>query len=93
MNRQRKFHILRFALATMTTFAVLPAVAQEDQEAELAKKTLNPVASLISLPLKFDYNSNLGPAERGNQSVLTVQPVIPVSMGENWNLISRTLIR
>jgi hypothetical protein len=72
-------------------FTVLPAAAQDD-EAELAKKTLNPVASLISLPMKFDYNSNLGPAETGEQSVLTVQPVIPISIGEDWNLISRSII-
>jgi hypothetical protein len=81
------------ALAAVTMFAVLPAVAQEDSQAELAKKTLNPVASLISLPLKFDYNSNLGPTEGGNQSVLTVQPVIPVSIGADWNLISRSIIQ
>jgi hypothetical protein len=79
------------ALAAMLMSTVLPAVA-DDEEAELAKKTLNPVASLISLPMRYDYNSNLGPTESGNQSVLTVQPVIPVSIGEDWNLISRTII-
>jgi hypothetical protein len=80
------------AFATLAMFAALPALAQKDDEAELAKQTLNPVASLISLPLKFDYNSNLGPTEAGNQSILTVQPVIPVSIGADWNLISRTII-
>jgi hypothetical protein len=85
-------HALGSALAALALFAVLPAVAQEDQEAELAKQTLNPVASLISLPIKFDYNSNLGPIEGGSQSVLTIQPVIPVSIGEDWNLISRSII-
>jgi len=84
-------HALGCALATVTTFAVLPAVAQES-EAELAKEALNPVAALISLPLKYDYNSNIGPSDRGNQSVLTVQPVIPFSIGADWNLISRTII-
>jgi hypothetical protein len=92
MKSQRKLHIVSCALATMTTFAVLPAVAQEDQEAELAKKTLNPVASLISLPLKYDYDGNIGPTEQGDKSVLTVQPVLPFSIGADWNLISRTLI-
>jgi hypothetical protein len=47
---------------------------------------------LISLPLKYDYNSNIGPSEQGNQSLLTVQPVIPFSIGMDWNLISRTII-
>jgi hypothetical protein len=83
---------LACALAAVTMFAVSPTAAEDDQEAQLAKQTLNPVASLISLPLKFDYNTNLGPAERGRQSVLTIQPVIPVAIGADWNMISRSII-
>jgi hypothetical protein len=85
-------HALRGVLAAAALFAVLPVLAQDDQESELAKQTLNPVASLISLPIKFDYNSNLGPTEGGSQTVMTVQPVIPVSIGADWNLISRSII-
>jgi hypothetical protein len=98
MNNRKKtvqshsvLRTLSIAFAAVMLSAVLPAAA-DDEEAELAKKTLNPVASLISLPMKYDYNSDLGPAQSGNQSVLTVQPVIPVSIGEDWNLISRTII-
>src|SRR5580704_9340757 len=80
------------ALATVTPFAVLPAVAEES-EGGLAKDALNPVAALISLPLRYDYNSNIGPSQQGNQSVLTVQPVLPFSIGADWNLISRTIIQ
>ena len=89
MKCHTTFYALAFA--SVTTFAVLPAAAQES-EAELAKKALNPVAALISLPLRFDYNSSIGPTDQGNQSVLTVQPVIPLSIGADWNLISRTII-
>jgi outer membrane putative beta-barrel porin/alpha-amylase len=92
MNLYRMVHALGCALAIVTTFAVLPAVAQQS-EGELAKEALNPVAALISLPIKYDYNSNIGPAEQGNQSLLTVQPVIPFSIGADWNLISRTIIQ
>jgi hypothetical protein len=76
----------------VSTFAVLPAVAQQS-EGELAKEALNPVAALISLPIRYDYNSNIGPIQQGNQSLLTVQPVIPFSIGTDWNLISRTIIQ
>ncbi len=92
MNLHRIARALVCALATLTTFAVPPALAQES-EGELAKKALNPVAALISLPIKYDYNSNIGPIEQGNQSLLTVQPVIPFSLGADWNLISRTIIQ
>lgn len=80
------------AAVGVALLAVLPAQAQESQEAELAKKTLNPVASLISLPVKFDYDSNIGPAEEGNKAAVTIQPVLPFSISADWNLISRTLI-
>jgi hypothetical protein len=86
-----KFHTVGCALSMVTAFAALPAVAQES-EAQLAKEALNPVADLISLPIKYDYNTNIGPTEQGNQSVLTVQPVIPLSIGTDWNLILRTII-
>ena len=92
MSLHRMVRALGCALAIVTTFAVLPAVAQQS-EGELAKEALNPVAALISLPIKYDYNSNIGPTEQGNQSVLTVQPVIPFSIGADWNLISRTIIQ
>jgi hypothetical protein len=86
------FRALGCALVAAILAAVQPALAQQDQEAELAKQTLNPVAALISLPMKYDYNSDLGPTQSGNQSVLTVQPVIPISISADWNLISRTII-
>jgi hypothetical protein len=79
------------ALATLTTFFVRPVLAQE-AAGELAKDALNRVAALISLPIKYDYNSNIGPVQQGNQSLLTAQPVIPFSIGSTWNLISRTII-
>jgi hypothetical protein len=83
-------HLL--VLASAAALAVSPAVAQQTDEAELAKQTLNPVAALISVPIKYDYNTNIGPSEQGNQSVLTIQPVIPISISADWNLISRSII-
>ena len=74
----------------------LRAIAQDNAE-DLAERTLNRVAALIGVPIKYDYNTNIGPSEQGNQSVLTIQPVfplpvIPFSIGENWNIVSRTII-
>ena len=91
MKSARLPKLFAVALVATTTFAALPAVAEESQE-ELAKKSLNPVAAMISLPLKLDYDRNIGPAEQGNKTALTVQPVIPFSIGADWNLISRTLV-
>jgi hypothetical protein len=67
------------------------AFAQSSQTQELAKSLSNPVAALISVPLQLNYDSGFGPSD-GSATVLNVQPVVPISLNENWNLISRTIL-
>ncbi len=55
---------------------------------ELRKQSQNPVASLISVPIQDNWNFNIGPANR-TQNVLNIQPVIPLNLSKNWNLIVR----
>lgn len=62
-----------------------------DDTAELAKKLANPVASLISVPLQSNFDVRMG-AGNGWRYTLNVQPVIPIALSPNWNLISRTII-
>ncbi len=59
-------------------------------ESELAKKTQNPVADLISVPLQSDFNFGTGSKEK-MVYVLNVQPVIPISLTDDWNLITRII--
>src|SRR3982751_5760591 len=60
-----------------------------DTEA-LAKQAQNPIANLISVP--FQDNVDFGVGERGRtQNVLNFQPVIPLTIGGGWNLITRTI--
>ena len=75
--------------------SALSAAAQEtapDEAAELAKKLANPVASLISVPLQSNFDFRIGPSDEGWRYTLNVQPVIPISVGSDWNLIVRTII-
>ena len=81
--------LLRLAALFVGTLS-LQAVANSD--AELAKQTQNPIAALISLPLQYNYDADIGPAKQGDKSQLNVQPVIPFSIGTDWNLISRTIV-
>jgi hypothetical protein len=57
----------------------------------LAKKLSNPIASLISVPFQFNYDEGFGPND-GQKAVLNIQPVIPISLSEDWNMISRTIL-
>ncbi|MEZ5462027.1 transporter [Dokdonella sp.] len=67
------------------------AMAQQSAD-ELAKQLSNPIASLTSVPLQLNWDDNVGPAEDGTKTTLNIQPVIPVSISEDWNMISRTIL-
>jgi hypothetical protein len=63
----------------------------EDRQEELARAAQNPIASLISLTIQNNTNFDYGPREK-TQNVTNVQPVIPFSVSENWNVITRTIV-
>jgi hypothetical protein len=67
------------------------AVALADDTEALAKAAQNPIAAMISLPFQNDTTLNAGPL-RGTQNVLNIQPVIPVKIDDEWNLITRTIV-
>lgn len=75
------------AIATPTETS---SASQTSNEA-LAKKTQNPVADLISVPLQNNFNFGVGPEEK-MAWVMNVQPVIPVRVSKNWNVITRTIL-
>jgi hypothetical protein len=80
------------ALAAMAWALAAPALAQDDQAAELAKKLSNPVAALISVPIQYNLDEYGGANDGAEVSRLVFQPVIPFSLNNDWNLITRTII-
>ena len=63
----------------------------DDSEEELAKKTQNPVADLISVPFQNNFNFDTGPDGKTVWN-LNFQPVIPIHVTDHWNLITRTIV-
>ncbi|HKX99288.1 MAG TPA: hypothetical protein VJL86_06195 [Steroidobacteraceae bacterium] len=89
------------AKAALAAFAacalVSPGVLAEAQGAggdadALAKQLSNPVASLISVPLQLNWDDGLGTGGDGERWLLNVQPVVPISLNDDWNIISRTIL-
>jgi len=78
------------ALSATLAVAAAPAHAELSSE-ELAKLAQNPVGNLISVPFQYNANLNFGP-EKGTQSVLNIQPVIPIEIDKDWNIITRTIV-
>ena len=77
-------------LLLTSLLASLHLSADETSTADLAKAAQNPVAALISLPMKLDWDTDIGVTD-ADRSTWVVQPVIPVSLNDKWNVISRTI--
>lgn len=81
---------IRFAAFTAIMAAATAAHAELSAE-ELAKIAQNPVGNLISVPFQNNLNLNTGPYEK-NQNILNIQPVIPIDVNEDWNVITRWIL-
>lgn len=80
-----------FACALALAAAAGPMTARADDIDDLAKKTQNPIGDVISVPFQFNVNPNAGPFKR-TQELLNIQPVAPISVAPDWNLIVRPII-
>ena len=87
MATANAFKILLGACALTFAAAAHAELSAED----LAKIAQNPVGNLISVPIQENAYFNTGPLN-GTQNVLNIQPVIPFSVSDDWNIITRTII-
>jgi hypothetical protein len=78
-------------LLAMLAAAFAGAARAEMSEEELAKLAQNPVGNLISVPFQNNTNFNTGPLS-GTQNILNIQPLIPIEVNKDWNIITSTIL-
>lgn len=75
-------HSLAYAEDSIQTDSINKVASLED----LRAAAQNPLTPMYSLPLKYVYH---GDANRGGVSVGSIQPIFPVALGKDWNLINQ----
>jgi hypothetical protein len=88
-NKSFRRPLICLCLAALTATSM--AARAEMSAEELAKLAQNPVGNLISLPFQNNTNFNVGPRD-GTQDILNIQPVLPLKLDDDWNLITRTIM-
>ena len=73
---------IQFLAAIVAVAASLFSQARAQDDSELAKKTQNPVADLISVPLQSNFNFGAGSRDKMIY-LLNVQPVIPIKIADD----------
>lgn len=95
MNKERETKrtiaaIVGLVLASAAAGAQTPP-APEPGAQDLAKQLSNPVADLVSVPFQMNWEEGVG-SENGTRFVLNLQPVVPFTLSEEWNLIGRLIV-
>lgn len=89
--KKRSIYLVLALWLVCTTGLMAQADSTQSASSDLANKIQNPIASLISVPFQNNLDFNVGPFDR-NRNTLNIQPVVPFSLGEKYNLITRTII-
>ena len=85
-----KWKISAVVMAAAASGVAAPCFAQSAAE-NAAHDAQNPIANVISVPFQDNTYFDAGSSDRA-QNVLLVQPVVPIKLGDDWNIITRTIV-
>lgn len=91
MKRTTLLRVAESGVFGMALVLSAAAFGAEEEATALAKAAQNPVADMISLPFQYNANFNFGPLNK-RQDVLNIQPVYPIHLNSEWNVITRTIV-
>ena len=60
-------------------------------DAELAQELTNPIADIVTIPIQINFDNDIGINDEGSKTTTNIQPVIPIEINSDWNLITRTI--
>ena len=83
--------LARAAMAAALCGLAAAGARAELSAEELAKIAQNPVGAMVSVPLQNNTNFNVGP-QNGTQNILNIEPVYPINVNSEWNVITRTVL-
>lgn len=76
------------ALLTIASPLCFSAEDLKEGGDDIRSAVQNPISALVSLPFKFTFDYG---ATNGDATILNIQPVIPVKVGD-WNLVNRFIV-
>lgn len=93
MKITKQYLTALFFLFALTAFSQEEDAPESEaaKQAAIEKAAQNPIASVYVLPFQNNTQYGIGPDDR-TQNVMNIQPVIPVGITKNTNLIIRTII-
>lgn len=83
--------LLGLALLAQEPQAKTPEEIQQEEE-QLLKQLANPLSAMASVATLLDFDYHIGPGEDGHRTTLSFQPTVPLSLGEQWSIVSRSVL-
>lgn len=97
MNHQVLKKAALFSVASLFLWAGQRAWAEDadvfdNDDARMAKKLANKMEPIVNVPIQYDFYQKAGASHTQDQGRIILQPVVPATLSQDWNLLFRPLV-